>query len=101
MARPRKLLSEQLHKILDHVYFQPPESIKLQYPCIIYTLEKPSLRRASDKIYTTTNKYQITLISKTPEDPIASVIPGSFDYCTPDRVFVSDNLYHYNFTLFY
>ena len=38
MPRKRTDLHEILKEILgsDNVYFQPPESYKMEYPCIVY-----------------------------------------------------------------
>ena len=34
-----------------HVYFQPPASITLVYPCIIYNLSDITISRADNKAY--------------------------------------------------
>ena len=96
----------ELHAILKaipgvrEVYFQPPESIKLNYPCIIYNLDRSEAHHADNKKYIHKNRYTITVIDKNPD----SVIPGSvtdLDYCAFDRFFTSDNLNHYVFTLYF
>ncbi len=47
----------ELHaKLVDflgsgHVYFQPPESVRLTYPCIIYNLDDFDVKRADNELY--------------------------------------------------
>lgn len=95
-------LHYKLCEILDsnHVYFQPPESIKMIYPCIVYSREPDSIKKADDSIYVDKRKYQITIIDKNPDTEIPDrlkVLP----YISFDRVFVSENLNHYVFTIFH
>jgi hypothetical protein len=33
---PRLQLQTLLETLTEHVYFQPPENLKVQYPCIVY-----------------------------------------------------------------
>ena len=39
MMMSRERLSAILHEVLgsDNVYYQPPESVKMKYPAIVYT----------------------------------------------------------------
>lgn len=96
----------ELHAILEAIitpnkaYFQPPSSIKLTYPCIIYQLDKIESDYANSKKYKNKKAYLITVIDSNPD----SEIPDQFlnlTYCEFDRFFVSDNLNHYVFTLYY
>lgn len=94
----------ELHDILlgicSNVYYQPPESVKLVYPCIIYNLNS-SIDFWSDGIlYYTEYEYSITLIDRDPDSPLFEklrLIPG----CKFDRSFRSDNLNHFTFRLYY
>lgn len=100
MAKPRKELSKILHDICDNVYFQPPESVRLVYPCIIYSLSSENIKHASDSNYIFYNQYSIQLISKTSE-PIQMEKLRSLSLCSMNRVFIADNLYHYNYTIYF
>lgn len=83
-----------------NVYFQPPESIKIKYPCIIYTRTGSYTAHADNKLYRFKKKYQISYITKDPDD----LIPDSIEklpLCKFDRHYVSNNLHHYVFNLFY
>lgn len=85
----------------DKVYFEPPESLKLTYPCIVYKLEPADIIRADNKSYRYTRKYTVTYISHKSTDSIVDVIPQTFQMCEPDRHFVSAGLNHYVYTLYF
>ena len=91
----------KLGKAYDgHVYFQPPESTKIQYPCIIYERNTGDSQFADDIPYIFKIRYQITVIDRNPDSPMVNevaMIPG----CTFDRHFVSDNLNHDTFNLYF
>ena len=95
----------RLHELLvgvlgnDHVYFQPPESMKLVYPCIVYSLGDIKVRYADNKAYTTMNAYDVTFISRDPDNTYAVDMLNTFELCRFDRRFTNDNLYHDVFTL--
>lgn len=85
----------------QNVYFQPPESVKLNYPCIVYNETRPSIHRANDKAYEYTQCYEITLIGKDAEWDLPEMLVKHFRHITIERFFVSDNLYHVALTLYY
>lgn len=102
MSRPRLELHEILQSILPDgkIYFQPPENVKLTYPCIIYKLANIDTIKADDIKYLKHKQYEVTLIHRDPDNTIYETIE-ELPYCDFDRSFVSDNLYHYAFTLFF
>lgn len=87
----------QLHQILkefsDNVYYQPPESLKLKYPCIVYTKEDVNTNYADDKTYSKSDEYLLTVIGLDPDIDIPNRLL-ELPYCTFDRRFTGDNLYH-------
>ena len=95
-------LQSKLEEILgsSDVYFQPPESIRLSYPCILYELSSINTLRADDRMYANMRQYLVTLIDP---DPDSIYIDKILDmkYCRFDRFFVTDNLNHYTFILYY
>jgi len=84
-----------------NVYYQPPESIKLKYPCIIYKKNKIKARYADNKIYALTNEYAVTVVDKDPDSEIAENLLKHFPFCRHDRTFESENLHHDVLTLHY
>lgn len=95
-------LQKLLEDILGsrNVYFQPPESIKLSYPCIIYERDDGRSFQADDELYNYRKSYSTTVIDKNPD----SLIPDELEklrYCTLDRYYQADNLNHWVFTIYY
>lgn len=100
MSKTRQELSDYLHSLVDHVYFQPPESYKIEYPCIIYKLSNFEDVFADNLRYRTLKRYELTVISKDPEFDAVDKLREQ-QYCSFDRFYVVENLNHFVFTLFY
>lgn len=83
------------------VYFQPPASVNLIYPCAICNLAAGYSRRADDTTYTYTNRFDVMLIFKYPNFKIIEEVLKTFPMCSISRVYIVDNLYHYAFDLYY
>ena len=102
MAR-RLQLHEKLCEILGsrNVYFQPPESVKLNYDCIVYKVKSRETVKADDLNYLKPTTYEVKIIYRDPDSTIPSRILDSFRYCYHNNTFVVDNLYHDIFTIYY
>ena len=83
-----------------HVYFQPPTGYKLSYPCIIYRLNRMPPRFANNKPYQIDRSYHVTLIDTDPDGILKEKL-AEMPMCTLTASFTSDNLYHYNYDLYY
>lgn len=94
--RNRTELNQKLCDILgtNNVYFQPPETLKLNYPCIIYKKQAPDTKYADDLNYFRTKRYQITVVDKNPDSDIADRIAASFENIREENSFTSNNFYH-------
>lgn len=99
----RLKLHEELCTILGsrNVYFQPPESVKMKYPCIRYSISGVRQLKAGDKQYKSTTQYEIVVIDSNPDSDIHSRILAHFQMCSYNRGYVEDNLNHNNLTLYY
>ena len=99
----RLQLQSKLEELLEsrNVYYQPPSTLIMKYPCIRYTDGVPDYRFANDKRYKNLNCYDLIVISKKPNDPVNGKILETFSYCAPGRSYVADNLYHTPYTLYY
>lgn len=104
MAEPeaRYELQERLEEILGSrsVYYQPPESIKMTYPAIVYERSRIENKHANDLVYTQNHCYLVTVIDQLPDSEIVETI-SKLPMCRHDRHFVSDNLNHDVFTLYW
>lgn len=85
----------------SHIYFQPPESIKLVYPCVIYKIDRNNILHADDKPYQKTVKYIVTIIDKNPDSALPSELENRFKYVSLDRVFTKDGLNHFVYSIYY
>lgn len=96
-------LHEELCKLLGsrNVYFQPPESVKLNYPCIVYSRSGFNNRKANNKVYMSNKRYEIIVIERDPDSNLVDDILNRFPLCSFDRPYTSDNLYHNVLTLYY
>lgn len=103
MAQHRRIeLQHLLERILGskNVYFQPPESLKIKYPCIIYTMEKIDHERADNIGYISHPRYSIIHITRDPDESIYDEM-SKLPYSSYDRSYPADNLHHNVYTLYY
>lgn len=82
-----------------HVYFQPPENIKLVYPAIVYSRSDIRKKFADNGSYSVRTIYDVTLIDKNPDSPIVYRL-AELPKCTHSRHWVVDNLNHDSFTIY-
>lgn len=84
-----------------NVYFQPPASVKMNYPCIVYSKSNVEVLRADDRLYKGTNRYEVTVIDYDPDSELPDMILEHFQMCSFDSAYVADNLNHFVLTLYY
>lgn len=84
----------------QNVYFQPPTNVQMQYPCIVYQRDSARTEFAGNKPYNYTQRYQVTLIAREPDSDILARI-AELPMCSYNRFFVSDNLNHDVFELYF
>lgn len=99
----RLVLHEIFCEILGsrNAYFNPPESLRLKYPCIVYSKGAPSVRRAGDEIYKFKDRYEVVVIDDDPDSTIADTMLYSIKYCQIDSRYTADNLNHTKLTIYY
>lgn len=96
----------ELHQILcdilgsRHVYFQPPESVKMEYPAIVYGLDNLDPEYADDGVYLLFTRYSVTVIDKNPDSEFPAKV-ARLPTCKFNRHYKRDNLNHYVFVLYY
>lgn len=77
----------------EHVYYQPAENLKMEYPCIRYE-KSDILDHYADNIkYAGMTRYDITIIDQLPDNEVISKILA-LPYSDFDRHYTSDNLNH-------
>lgn len=83
-----------------NVYFQPPSSVRMKYPAIIYSRKDIEKRSANDGAYRKLPSYEVVLIDKNPDSQFVEKIVD-LPYCSFDRHYESDNLNHDVFTIYH
>lgn len=83
-----------------NVYYQPPESIKMQYPAIVYSRKDIVNSHANNSVYKQDNAYELTVIDEDPDSEIVAKV-SMMSACDFDRHFEKENLNHDVFTLFF
>jgi hypothetical protein len=99
---PRLELQDLLIEILgtDQVYFQPPPTVSMEYPCIVYRRDFELMRFADDNPYSHRKRYLITVIDRDPDSIIPDKI-AELPLCSYDRFYTAENLNHDVFKLFF
>ena len=95
----RLLLHEELCNVLGsrNVYFKPPESNKIQYPCIMYSLADIPITHADNANYLAQHQYQIIVIDPDPDSPVVDRM-SYFPNTRFDRHYADEHLNYYVFT---
>lgn len=95
-------LHEDLCGILGskNVYFQPPPSVRMQYPAIVYSLDSFKFDHANNSKYRRFKRYKLTYIDADPDNEMVEKLLTELPFCSFDRHFKSDNLNHYIFTIY-
>lgn len=101
MANRLRLQSE-LEKLLGsrNVYYQPPESIKMEYPAIVYSKTNIKSTFADDAAYSFSRCYEIIVIDTKPDNSVIDKLLN-LPYCSFNRHYKADNLNHDVLTLYY
>lgn len=99
--KTRLTLQSALEEFLGsrNVYYQPPETIKLKYPCIIYERSRITKVPADNIAYLKHKFYTLTLIHKDADSTLPDDIMDHFKYLDFDRSYKADNLYHDVFSI--
>lgn len=95
-------LHEKLVSVLGtrYVYFQPPESVKMKYPAIVYERSDIPNKFANDDVYLQTIKYKVTVVDRDPDSEVVERI-SKFKTARFEKHYVVDGLNHDTFTIYY
>lgn len=98
----RLKLQSLLEELLGnkHVYYQPPENLKMEYPCIRYTTDDVDLMFADNTKYNKRKRYELIVIDKLPDNIVIDKLLD-LPLSSYERHYTSDNLNHDVITLYY
>lgn len=97
----RQALINKIKILCANVYYQPPESVKLKYPCVIVKKNPGDMKPADNIKYIYSPSYTLTVIDRDPDRALAEQIFMSFMISRYDQNFVRDNLYHDIITVYF
>lgn len=83
-----------------HVYYHPPSNVQLQYPCLVYQLERIRQVMGNNRPYLRNRSYSALLITQGPNDDLVDKILD-LPYVRHNRSYRADNLQHESFTIHY
>lgn len=88
-------LQAKLEEMLGsrNVYYQPPETIKMEYPAIVYSKSDVNSIFANDEGYLQSRCYDITVIDHRPDNVVIDKLL-KLPMCTFSRHYKADNLNH-------
>ena len=96
----RSDLHAKLKDICENVYFQPPESVKMNYPAIVYRLANIKTAYGDNLPYMLDHSYALTYITRDPDDPVRDIL-AALPMCSFSRHYTADGLNHYSYTIYY
>lgn len=99
----RLQLQAELESLLEseNVYYQPPENLRMNYPCIRYNLSSGNTRFADNKPYMFDKEYSVTMIRYSSDEDMVKKIAMHFPKSRYDRQYKADGLVHDVFTIYY
>ena len=102
MAKDRIYLHELLKSVsgIENVYFQPPESLKMRYPAIVYSRSRIQNKYADNVAYNQDNVYEVIVIDSYPDSEAVKKL-SLLPFCRYDRNYKANNLNHDVFTIYY
>lgn len=96
----------ELHNVLcnilgdKNVYYQPPASVKMKYPAIVYSRNDIENQHANNSIYNQTIAYDVIVIDANPDSKIVEDV-SKLPLCRFVRHYTADNLNHDLFKLYF
>lgn len=101
MDKRRIEIGQILKSILgsSEVYFQPPASVRMSYPAIVYSRKRIDNKHANNSVYMQFYGFEVVVIDPNPDSEIVEKI-SRLPSCSHDRHYKKDNLNHDIFTLY-
>ena len=83
------------------VLFQPPPTVQMEYPAIVYTRKSTYTTNADNRTYKSDRFYQIQVIDPNPDTPLIDAILNNFQMIKHVNNFKNNNLNYDMFDLYY
>lgn len=82
-----------------NVYYQPPQSVQMRYPAIVYSRRSIESMHANDGGYRHMPSYEVILIDRNPDSEFVDKLL-QLPYCSYDRHYEANNLNHDVFVIY-
>lgn len=96
----RLSLHNKFLSLVPNVYFQPPATVQMVYPAIVYDLDNVDVKFADNRPYGRKKRYQVTIIDRRSTSDIPDKI-ADFQLVRFIRAFTKDGLNHTIFNLYF
>lgn len=83
-----------------NVYYDPPESVKMNYDAIRYKRRRIDNTFANNKVYRQDDSYEVTAIYRNPDSDLPRKL-SQLPMCAHDRHYKASNLNHDVFVLYW
>lgn len=105
MAQCRTILHYILKDILgnENCYYDPPASIQMRYPCIVYSMSSGKTQHADDSRYVNHKRYTVTIIDEYPDSEIPEKLFADrrLQYLSEDRQYIVNGLHHFVYSVYF
>lgn len=98
----REEVQTYLEKLLgsENVYFNRPENLKLEYPCIVYSRKGYDVVNADNEPYKLVQRYDVLYIYKKVSDSKLVDELVKIPKISLDREYIADGLHHASFNMY-
>lgn len=86
---------------VKRVYYEPPDNVRMEYPCVRINRKSMNQRYANNKVYMFTPAYDIYYITKESDDPMTEKFMREFEMIRHNRTYHKDNLRYEVYTLYF
>lgn len=95
-------LQELLEELIgsSNVYFQPPATVRINYPCIIYSRDAEDTLFADDRPYVNLIGYKVMVIDSNPDSEIPGKV-AALPMCAFRTHYTKDNLNYDIYKLYF
>ena len=99
----RMKFSDKLKEFVtpENVHFQPPATVKLKYPCIIYQRMPAHKEFANNTKFLNKPLWRVQVIDNNPDSIIGDNIDNAFMYSKIVSMDTIDNLLHTTLEIYY
>lgn len=85
---------------IPHVYFNPPESVRLEYPCARFKRSGTYTKNADNRKHAIFDRYDLVYITYDGDDPMVHTILNGFKHIRHASTVSKDGMWNENFVFY-